>query len=130
MKTNNIQIILTIVRALRNVCAFALLGVLTYSVFGQDTNAPAIVAPTIGSPDWVASLVTKWPWITTMLMVIGVLRVIFKPLFTFLHEVVNATPSDWDNNFLASVENSTVLKYITVALDWIASIKLVNPNAK
>jgi len=72
----------------------------------------------------IAGLAQKYPIIVAILSVIGFLRVIFKPLFTFLHAIADATKSTKDNAILASVEDSKVYKAVVFVLDYIASIKL------
>jgi hypothetical protein len=69
-------------------------------------------------------LVSKFPLASSILLGIGVLRVINKPLFSLFHAYVDATPSAKDNEVLASVEGSRIYKGITYALDWAASVKL------
>lgn len=106
-----------------------LLLLFTVTLFAQDANpAPGTEAGTVAA--YILGLTQKYPWAVTVFMVIGVLRLVMKPLFTFLHEVVNATPTDWDNQMLAKVEASPVLKWVFWALDLVGSIKVVNPNAK
>lgn len=97
----------------------------TFSAFGQD-----IPVESAGSaPSWVLDLVTKYPWLATVITVIGILRLVLKPAFVFFHEVVKATPSVKDDELLAKVESSPVLKWVLIGLDWFASIKVVHPKA-
>lgn len=72
----------------------------------------------------IIDLVSHYPVIATILMVIGVARMIFKPFFSFMQAVVDATPSANDNEILAKVEASKVYKAIAYAFDWFGSIKL------
>lgn len=78
--------------------------------------------------DQITTLLTtfggKYPIIITIFTVIGVLRVINKPLFAFFHAFVAATPSTKDDEILASVEQSKVYKAICFVLDWTLSIKV------
>jgi len=68
--------------------------------------------------------VEKYPILTSIFLVIGVLRAINKPLFVFLRAYVLATPSTSDDAILDSVEKSQVYKAISFVLDWTTSIKL------
>lgn len=77
----------------------------------------------------VIHLVQQYTWVATVVMVIGVLRVMNKPLFSLLHAIVPLTPSPKDDELLDTVEKSTVMKWITYALDWFGSIKLEKPKA-
>lgn len=78
---------------------------------------------------FLLGLVAKYPIITGVLMAVGVARAIFKPLFSFLHAVVDATPSSKDNAALAKVEKSKVYKIVAYLLDYLGSIKIEKPAA-
>lgn len=77
--------------------------------------------------------VLKWalqyPAVATVLMLIGTLRLIMKPLMTFLHEFVLATPGTGDDALLDQVEKSKVYTTFMYILDWFTSIKPVPPPA-
>jgi hypothetical protein len=60
----------------------------------------------------------------TIISVVGVLRIIFKPIFTVMHAVADATPSQTDNQVVDSIENHKITKGLLFVLDWIASIKI------
>lgn len=69
-------------------------------------------------------LVDKFPFIASVLMLIGVLRLINKPLFAFLHAFVLATPTTKDDEALNKVEQSKFYLTVVFILDWLGSIKL------
>ena len=73
-------------------------------------------------------LSSKYPVIASVLMVIGVLRSVFKPLMSFLRTFVLATPSEKDNSILDKFEGSKFYAGIIYVVDWFTSIKL--PGAK
>ena len=73
---------------------------------------------------WLVSLAQSHPWILSAVAVVGVLRVINKPLFSFLHTVVDATPSPKDNEVLGKAESSSIYKAVCYVLDLLGSIKL------
>lgn len=52
------------------------------------------------------------------LMVIGLLRVILKPIMTFLHYLSDKTKTDKDNKILKKID---ILIYL---LDWLGSFKI------
>lgn len=54
----------------------------------------------------------------------GVLRVVFKPLFTVLQAGAAATPSQNDDAALAKVEGSAIYKGVVWVLDFFGSIKI------
>jgi hypothetical protein len=59
-----------------------------------------------------------------LVAIIGTLRVIFKPTVAWLHSIVDATPTDRDNQILAKLESSKIFKTFAFVLDWVASIKV------
>ncbi|HND36777.1 MAG TPA: hypothetical protein PKZ49_09195 [Nitrosomonas sp.] len=67
----------------------------------------------------------KYPAISSILMVIGILRMINKPLFAILKAVADATPSEADNKLLDAAEKSAVYKGFVFVVDWLASVKLI-----
>lgn len=66
------------------------------------------------------------PWLAVVLLAIGALRVIFKPLFSYLH--ANNVPGAGDYELLANAQASTPFALLLHCLDWLASIKLVHPQ--
>lgn len=68
--------------------------------------------------------VEKYPILMTVFLVIGILRAVNKPLFTFLNSLVKATPTLKDDEVLVAVEQSKIYKAIVFILDWTASVKL------
>lgn len=72
----------------------------------------------------VAQLVENYPTLSTVIMVIGALRLIVKPLLAIARSVVQYTPSTADDAALDSVEQSTIMKGLLFVLDWFASVKL------
>ena len=72
--------------------------------------------------------VQQYPVLSHILAGIAVARLFFKPTFTYLHSIADATATTKDNAFLAKVEGSAIYKGISFVLDWTLSIKL--PAAK
>lgn len=66
----------------------------------------------------------KYGVVAQVFMIIGMLRVVFKPLMSFIQSVVKLTPTLADDSFLAKVLESAIYKYFSYFLDWSASIKL------
>lgn len=73
---------------------------------------------------FILNWANQYPTVAAVIMVIGTLRLLMKPLFTFLNEVVLITPGQWDNELLQKVETSKVYKTILWILDWFASVKI------
>lgn len=69
-------------------------------------------------------LMSKYPVVAMIFMVIGVLRAVFKPLMGLLGAYVEATPSENDNAMLKMVLDSKVYSAVRWFLDYTASIKL------
>lgn len=72
----------------------------------------------------ISDLAVKYPVIISILVVVGVLRAVFKPTFAVLHAYVLATPSKNDDAVLDKVEASGAYKAVAFVLDWVTSIKL------
>jgi hypothetical protein len=104
--------------------------ILATTIFAQD----AIQSVPATAPDAVAKLVAdlagQHPWIASVLAVIGICRVLVKPLFTFLHAVVQVTPSTRDDELLAKAEASTWFRWLNWVLDYVFSIKLIHPSTQ
>jgi hypothetical protein len=69
-------------------------------------------------------LLGKYGWLTTVILVIGTLRLLFKPVMLTLENYVKQTASPNDDERLAKFEAGPVYKVISFALDLGASIKL------
>tara|TARA_R110000868_G_scaffold242882_5_gene498499 strand:- start:172 stop:420 length:249 start_codon:yes stop_codon:yes gene_type:complete len=76
----------------------------------------------------VNELVAKWPVLSSVLLVVGALRLTIKPLVSIVRSVVELTPGKTDDLLLDKVEASKVYKGLCWVLDYLTSIKL--PGAK
>lgn len=65
-----------------------------------------------------------------VLMVVGALRLLFKPLMSLALAYVQMTPNVEDDSKLAKIMDSQVYKILAYVLDWSASIKLPNKEVK
>ncbi len=74
--------------------------------------------------DLILELSTKYPSLATVIMVVGTLRLLVKPLMSFLREFVQITPTHTDNAWLKRLEESKWWKAALYFLDWFGSIKL------
>ena len=78
--------------------------------------------------DFIVSLATKYPYLMTVLSAMGALRLILKPTFSYVHQLlgaVNATKLDAQVTIL---EKSVAVTWLYYILDWIASVKLAAPS--
>jgi hypothetical protein len=87
---------------------------------GADTTG-AIVAP------FISGLVVKFPWVMTILTVMGAARVLAKPLFSALESSLG--PDNALAKNLAAAESGTIYKSVSWLLDFFFSIKshLITP---
>jgi hypothetical protein len=114
----------------RFVCLAFILAVLFMaigSVYAQplDTSPAATTAPAINpavAGSFLMTLVVKYPWLATVLLVMGSLRVLFKPIMMAVESFVANDPAKAAK--LESFEHGPVFKWIAIVLDFGASIKL------
>ena len=72
----------------------------------------------------VQGLLGQWGAAPQVLLWVGVLRLVFKPTFTYLKVVVDATPSKKDDSYLEFIIDSKIYKSVSWTLDFLGSIKL------
>lgn len=72
----------------------------------------------------ITQLMEQFPVVSTILAVIGGLRVIFKPIMTAVEAVVAATPSPKDNLVVEGIKANVLYKGFVWVLDFFASVKL------
>ena len=72
----------------------------------------------------IVELAQKYPQAMTVIVVIGVLRAIFKPLQLVVDKYVEATPDKADDGKWAVMKTSRAFKFIAWFLDYTASIKI------
>jgi hypothetical protein len=72
----------------------------------------------------VQGVLGKYGWLSQVVMIIGLLRVIFKPLMTYFESRAAETPGTEDDEQLARFERGPVYKVIHFILDFGGSIKL------
>ena len=73
----------------------------------------------------VAQLMVQFPWIATILMVVGVIRLVVKPLMELAKSVAASTPSTKDDAVIAGVESNKIYKTFLFVIDWLFSLKPV-----
>lgn len=78
--------------------------------------------------DVVSGLSGKYGFVSTILLWVGAMRFMFKPLMGFIHLAVKATPTQVDDWGVEKVESSATWKWITWAIDWLCSIKIGPQN--
>jgi hypothetical protein len=64
-------------------------------------------------------------WLMVVIMIMGSLRLVVKPVLELVKAIVLITPSKNDDELPAKIEKSGVYKAVIFVLDWFASIKPV-----
>lgn len=65
-----------------------------------------------------------YPWLATILLVIGGFRVVFKPLMTLLDAYIKENCSSEEYAKLQTFETGPVFKWLNFAIDLFGSVKL------
>ncbi len=73
---------------------------------------------------WAINLLQGNPTVGTVLMIMGGLRLVMKPVNTILQTYVKMTPYDSDDKWLTDMEQSKGYKLLIYLLDWTASVKM------
>lgn len=77
-------------------------------------------------------LVAKYPWLATLIAVVGSMRLWAKPVFSALHALALLTPNKWDDGLWDKLNvfftETNAGKFLAYLLDWFASIKVVPPT--
>lgn len=69
-------------------------------------------------------LVSKYPVVTSVIAIVGILRLIVKPIVSILESIAAATESKVDDIALEKVKTSAIYKGLVWLLDYVASVKL------
>ncbi len=90
---------------------------------GSDAAAVVTAAGDTTVP-WLDSIVTQYPWLATVLIVIGAFRVVAKPLMSLAHSFAAYTTTTKDDAIVAKVEASWAWRAFCWLLDWTASVQI------
>lgn len=74
--------------------------------------------------NFISQLALQYPLLTTILVFLGTMRVINKPLLSLARAFVKSTATQSDDVMLLYIETSKFYKAVTYFLDWTVSIKL------
>lgn len=66
----------------------------------------------------------QYPFFSVMLMIIGFLRAINKPLFALIDAGVAATATDKDDIIWKDAKNSKAMETFLFLIDWFTSVKI------
>ena len=73
---------------------------------------------------FIKSMAEKHEIVFSIIMVMGMARLVLKPLMVFLHEIVLISPTDKDNKALSKLEDSKIYKGLLFVLDYLFSLKV------
>lgn len=108
------------------------LALIPSMLFAQEPAPAPLVTTGDGTrslTDIILDLAVRYPIISSLLLVIGALRFVVKPLLLAARYIVRGTASTKDDEWLTRIEGSPWLTAILFAADWLASIKLPKPSA-
>ena len=77
-----------------------------------------------GLASFFVGLAQNYPWIATVLLIIGGFRVIFKPVMALLDGYVKANCTPEEHARLQTFESGPIYKWLNFALDLLGSVKL------
>ena len=92
------------------------------AALAADTGAAAAAADP--AMPWLDSIVTQYPWLSTVLIVIGAFRLVAKPLMSLAHSVAAYTTTTKDDVIVEKVEASWAWRAFCWLLDWTASVQI------
>jgi len=119
-------------RGLRAALAFgAALGCGTVCAMAQSADTSAAAGSGIASA--IETFTQAHPWLSTVLLAIGGLRVVFKPVMSILDSFIKSNCPATEYAKLQNFESGAVYKWLNFGLDFVGSIKLpvlgVKPSA-
>lgn len=72
----------------------------------------------------IVGLMAANPTFATFITIVGILRVVNKPLFATIQALVEKTETDVDDKWWSDVKAHPAMKSFLWVLDWGASVKL------
>lgn len=72
----------------------------------------------------IIDFATQHPSLASVLVIIGSLRLVFKPLFAAMHSFAQSSGNTKLDQDLTAVETSQVYTWVSWLLDYVGSIKL------
>ena len=74
--------------------------------------------------DLIVGMLAANPTFATFITIVGMLRVVNKPLCATIQAIVDKTETDADDKWWAKVQTHPAMKSFLWMLDWGASVKL------
>lgn len=111
----------------------AFLGLVSHVSAQSITAGPTDVIPVEAQNfilGWLFKLSQVHPYVATLIAIMGSARVWAKPLFSFIHWIIDLTPSGADNavfDRLVAWFHTPLGSKVAYLLDWAFSIKIIPP---
>lgn len=74
--------------------------------------------------EWIANLALTNPEVAAIIMAVGLLRIIVKPVVATIDKYVSDTPTKTDDESWSKFKSSKAFTIFCFILDWTTSIKL------
>ena len=78
--------------------------------------------------DSAINYLKDFPWFANLVMVMGTLRLVFKPLFAAIEKYIAESPSKTDDEKWEKIKNAKGMKTFFWLLDFFASVKIPQGN--
>jgi hypothetical protein len=69
-------------------------------------------------------LLLQYPTVMKVVMLVGTLRLVLKPIMVAVESIVLSTPTLSDDSLLAKVKANPIYKVLVFVVDWLGSVKL------
>lgn len=104
---------------------FALVAVFVLPVLGQtaDPDLPSETTLRMAEP-FIVMFAKQYTWICSVLIALGTVRLVAKPIVVAWHWMVAQTATPVDDRFLEKAERTRGWKVFFFLIDWLGSIKL------
>lgn len=76
---------------------------------------------------FISGLVLEYPILLSIAAIIGMVRLVVKPLMVILHSLAEATETTRDEEILKKIEENKIYKGFLFVLDYVFSLKLKKP---
>lgn len=74
--------------------------------------------------EFLIPFIEKYPVLSSIVFIIGAMRVVFKPIMSAIQAYVEYTPNTNDNEMLKKIMDSYIYQKLVWLIDYVGSIKL------
>ncbi len=101
----------------------------SFSCLAETTEVPDLVKKItdILGP-FLSGLIIKFPKLSMLVIIMGFLRLVFKPLIDILWGIVNLTKTKKDDEFMKKLTEHKAFVIVAYVVDWGSSISVKNPK--